>query len=70
MNEQDGGLAKQHGVWSRYQRIKNHGEREQTDTEEVARGSGDDQTEGDEKEGVEHLQSDGTVAVDDILVPK
>ena len=39
-------------------------------TDEDARGSGDDQTGGGEEEGVEHLQPDGTVAVDDILVSK
>ena len=37
---------------------------------ENARGSGDNQTEGDGEESVEHLQPDGTVAGDDILVPK
>ena len=36
----------------------------------IARGSGNDQTEGDGEEGVERLQPDGTMAVDDILVPK
>ena len=56
-------------MWRRYQlgRIKDHGEREQTNTED-ARGSGNDQTEGDGEEGVEHLQPNGKVAVDDILV--
>ena len=38
--------------------------------EEDARGSGNDQTEGDGEEDVEHLQPNGTVAVDDIIVPK
>ena len=62
----------QHGVWRRYQlgRIKDHGERERTNTEEDARGSRDNQTEGDGEESVEHLQPNGAVAVDDILVPK
>ena len=60
----------QHGVWGRYQlgRIKDHREREWTNTEEEARRSGDDQTDGIGEEGVEPLQPDGTVAVDDILV--
>ena len=59
----------QHGVWGRYQlgRIKNHGQRERKNTEEDARGSGNDQTEGDEEEGVEYLQPNGTLAIDDIL---
>ena len=51
-------------------RIKDHGERGRTNTEEDARGSKDNQTEGDGEESVEHLQPDGTVAGDDILVPK
>ena len=57
----------QHGMWGRYQlrRIKDQGER--TNTEEDATGSGDDQTEGD---GEEHLQPNGTMAIDDILVSK
>ena len=37
---------------------------------EDARGSGDDQTERDGEEGVERLQTDGTVTVDDTLVFK
>ena len=56
------------GVWGRNQlgRIKNHWER--SNTTEDARRSGGDRTEG--VEGVDHLQPDGTVAVDEILVPK
>ena len=42
----------------------------QEGTLKVLRGSGDDQTEGDGEESVEHLKPDGTVAVEDILVPK
>ena len=59
-------------MWGRYElgRIKDHEEREQTNTEEDARGSGDNQTEIDGEEGVEHLQPNRTVTVDDILVPK
>ena len=36
-------------------RIKEHWEREWSNAAEDARGSGDDQTEGDGEEGVEHL---------------
>ena len=42
-------------------------ERERPNTAEDARSSGEDQTEGDGEESIEHLQPDGTVAVDDIL---
>ena len=45
-------------------------ERERPNTAEDARSSGEDQTEGDGEESIEHLQPDGTVAVDDILVIK
>ena len=38
--------------------------------ENKQRRSGDDKTEGDGREGVEHLQPDGTVAIDNIIVPK
>ena len=63
MNEQDGGLAKHstecgEGINWEGSRIMGRD----------ARGSGDDRTKGDGEEGVEHLQPDGTVAVDDILV--
>ena len=56
-------------MWRRYQlgRIKDHEERERTNTEEDARGSGDDQTEGDGEKDVEYLQPDDTVAFDDIF---
>ena len=42
-------------------RIKDHGEREWTNTEEDARGSRDDQTEGEGIEGFENLQPYRTV---------
>ena len=51
-------------------KIKDHREREWTNTEEDARGSGDDQTEGYREEDAEHFQPDGTEAVEDILVSK
>ena len=62
----------QHGVCGRNKLggIKDHEGRERTNSLEDARGSGDDQTEWDVEESVEHLQPDGAVAVDDILVPK
>ena len=50
--------------------IKDHEEREWTKTGEDARGGGDNQTEGDGVEGVEQLQPDGTVAVNDVLGSK
>ena len=43
-------------------------ERERSNTAEDARSSGDDQTEGDGEKSIEHLQPDGTLAGDDILV--
>ena len=41
-----------------------HQDKERLNTAEDARGSGDDQAEGDGEEGIKHLQPDGTVAVD------
>ena len=54
-------------VW-RNTGIKDHGEKERTNTEEDARGSGDDQTERDGEEVVENLQPYGTMAVDDAII--
>ena len=51
-------------------RIKDHAQKERTNAEEDARGSGDNQTEGVGEEGVENLQPDGTVTIDNILVPE
>ena len=45
------------------------GREKRTNAEEDARGS-DNQTEGDREEGVEHLQPNGAVEVDNIFIPK
>ena len=48
--------------------IENYGKREGSNTVEDARGSGDDQSEGDGEESVLHLQPDGKVPVAYILI--